>query len=293
MLDLPEVGKAYWFRHTLSRNLQGVAQAELWALCFQEGKPPLLLSESFEIEAVRSSERFFFLQTGKSWLRSQGALGYLQSADQALHWELEFEALAPPLQMLPAWLGRRADFCSPQPNLLCSGRILSQGQEIRLDREPGMQGHIWGSRPAREWFWAHCNTFLEDENTWLELLSTRHPRFHFPALFLHLRYRGEDFRWLPWQRLRLQKGQAPWTVQFQAEKQGLRFRCTLSAPETALAHAPWQVVSGRPGHWSSTKQGNARLEVWKQQGGAWVLYESLSAFETSSLEWVSLQEPKT
>lgn len=289
LIDLPEADAALWCRHTLVRSAQQSAYAELWGLWFCGETPPQTFYERFPLDSVRNSEKFFFVQTGKSWLRSQGALGYLNQAGQTLHWDLDFETGPPPhFPALPKQTpGGR--FCTPMPHLLCSGKIVLNGQTHRLDQEPGMLGHIWGHSQPHSWVWVHCNTFLEDADTRLEGVSTllNLGPLKLPAQTFSLCYRGMPFEWGPLQpKWQFKNSATLGQCHFKAENSEWRFEGQFDVPPAQLAQNLWASLNGRAKEWLCSKRGNAKLTVYRKQGGGWNLVEVLHAQETCSLEWV-------
>ncbi|MBT9545019.1 MAG: hypothetical protein IV090_06495 [Candidatus Sericytochromatia bacterium] len=295
LIDLPEHDAALWCRHTLVRPPKEQAYAELWGLWFESSQPTQTFREVFPLDSVRNSDKFFFVQTGKSWLRSQGALGYLSQAGQSLHWDLDFESGPPPhFPNLPKYLPKHLQggrFCTPMPHMLCSGKIVINGKHHALDQEPGMLGHIWGSSQPHSWVWVHCNTFLEDAETRLEGVSAilALGPLKWPAQTFSLCYRGQNFEWAPlkakpkWQFI---KGVQLGECQFKGESGEWRFEAKFAVASQQLAQNNWASLDGQAKTWLCSKRGNAQLSVYHKQGGGWNLVEVLHAHETCSLEWV-------
>jgi hypothetical protein len=293
LIDLPEYDASVWFRHTLLRPKGHAAFAELWGIWFDSQQAPLVFREVFSLDFVRSSDKFFFIQTAKSWLRSQGALGYLSKEEQTLHWDLDFESHLPPHQLQPPWMQNLpvpgGQFCTPQPHLLCSGKIRLNGQTFLLDQEPGMQGHIWGHSQALRWVWVHCNTFLEDADTWLEGVAGHLAwgPMVLPAQTFFLTYRGKAFAFGPLQfKWRLHSSE-PGICHWLAEKGDWRFDCVFQVKLQDLAQSDWATLNQRSKQWSCSKRGNAQLSVYRKQAGEWRLLEVMHAQETCSIEWVA------
>lgn len=289
LIDLPDQDAALWCRHTLVRPQQRPAYAELWGLWFSHQAPPQVFREAYPLDSVRNSDKFFFVQTGKSWLRSQGALGYLSQNGQSLHWDIDFESGPEPcFPALPRPLpGGR--FCTPMPHLLCSGKIRLNGQTYRLDQEPGMLGHIWGNSHPQSWVWVHCNTFLEDAETHLEGISSslNLGPFKLPSQTFVLCYRGKHFEWGPltpkWQ---FQNSQQMGQCHFRAESGEWRFEALFEVASAQWAQTTRNDLDGRTQIGHCSKRGNAQLTVYRKQGGGWNWVEVLNAAETCSLEWV-------
>lgn len=286
LVDLPEDDAALWCRHTLYSPQKGAAYAELWAAWFEPQAAPQVFYETFPLDSVRNSEKFFFVQTGKSWLRSQGGLGYLSKADQRLHWDLEFEAISEPHfpaqpKSLPG--GRN----TPLPALLCTGKIVLDDRPFALVQEPGTLTHFWRRADPRSGLWVHCNTFLEDADTWLEIGIGQWPLgpFSRASYTFSLCYRGQRFEWGPrkahWQWV---KGPAQGQHLFKAENREWRFEAQIEIPPSQWVHPPHPPLFKAPLACRNSKRGNVQLRVYRKQGGGWNWVEHLNAQESCAWE---------
>ena len=47
----------------------------------------------------------------------------------------------------------------PHPDLAVSGVVRLPGRELRLEGARGGQAHLWGTKHAGRWAWAHANDF--------------------------------------------------------------------------------------------------------------------------------------
>src|SRR5262249_36672190 len=87
--------------------------------------------------------------------------------------------------------------CKPNVDIKFTGSFAVNGRRYECVEAPGCQGHIWGSRYAEEWAWAHCNAFDGNTPAALEALSAhvrlgglvRSPRMS--ALFFE--YKGDRY----------------------------------------------------------------------------------------------------
>jgi hypothetical protein len=59
----------------------------------------------------------------------------------------------------------RTELVLPHPDLSIGGQVTLAGRRLELSGAPGQQAHLWGSKHATAWSWAHCNDFttLEGE----------------------------------------------------------------------------------------------------------------------------------
>src|SRR5207253_3600546 len=90
----------------------------------------------------------------------------------------------------------------PHPDLEVTGRIEIDGREVEVEGVRGGQAHLWGSKHASRWAWAHCNDFTDAEgtprdSTFVDGVSVYVPRFGRelgPSTPVVGRFGGEDLR---------------------------------------------------------------------------------------------------
>lgn len=174
---------ALWFRYTLECHGPGAAPvATCWGAWFETGDAesapapwmatedaavPLVLPDSPEfLVELSPANRFFRDPATGSW-RATGNLR--RDANTSLAWDLTWDPAAPPFRYLrPLWLTRLiapSGACTPTPHARFRGTVWVEEdgveREITLDEAPGMQGHIWGTRKAHSWHWAHGNRWVD------------------------------------------------------------------------------------------------------------------------------------
>ena len=70
----------------------------------------------------------------------------------------------------------------PHADVEVTGTLALPGRTLQLDGARGGQAHLWGSKHAQRWAWAHCNDFRSVEgeprpDTFFDGVSVFVPRF--------------------------------------------------------------------------------------------------------------------
>jgi hypothetical protein len=156
----------FWIRYTLLAPLGGDATCSLWFLAMDPSNPSANVARKHTLPAAQLLSRTdpFRLEIGSAWLDDAGAAGAIDDTDGRCSWELEWTSRLPAYAhvhpLLRATLAKTVLFL-PHPDLEISGTIDMGGRRITLDRVPGGQAHLWGSKHAQTWAWAHCNDFVD------------------------------------------------------------------------------------------------------------------------------------
>ena len=114
---------------------------------------------------------------------AHGASGAVDGAA----WELRFSGHGRPYAF-PHRLARPAaktQFLVEEPALAVSGWFEVDGERHELEDAPGHRAHVWSTRSADSFVWAHANV---DATRWVELLAARVPRL--PMLAAYADERG-------------------------------------------------------------------------------------------------------
>lgn len=87
-------------------------------------------------------------------------------------WELELEPQAPPFDVVHPLLRpvAKTKFVLPAPAARATGSVEIDGRVFRLDNAPATRGHVWGTRRAERWGWAHATL---PDGRWVELLLAK------------------------------------------------------------------------------------------------------------------------
>jgi hypothetical protein len=161
----PLTGVGVWIRYTMLAPLRGVdgaPTASLWfaAMDPRRGATPTLARKAtFPIESMHAHREPFQLQIDAATLSDSGTSGAIEDVRWDLRWapsEIAYEHVHPIL--------RRARVANtvlvlPHADLAIDGSIQIGGEKLELHGAGGGQAHLWGSKHAVCWAWAHCNDF--------------------------------------------------------------------------------------------------------------------------------------
>jgi hypothetical protein len=197
------VSGRFWLRYTIHvpDDPAQEGEAALWLASFEER--PSARKQVFPLESFRVPAGGWPLELGPARLGDSEAAGRMDGAA----WELRFEALAPPLELLPA-VARpvaKTRLVVTAPVLAVSGTVEVDGTSHELDSALGHQAHVFGSRHAERFGWAHASL---PGGRFIEALTAKTSRL--PEISLYATERRRRFA-----RARLEPGDwrvGPFTV---------------------------------------------------------------------------------
>jgi hypothetical protein len=167
-----------WLRHTLhvpaERTRPG--EAAVWLAAWLG--PPTARKWTFPLDAFQAEPGGGRLEIAGARLDAAGASG---APEQGVAWELSFAGGGRPFQH-PHRLVRpaRTRVELSAPALEISGWLELGGQRHELDHAPGHQAHVFGTRHAESFAWAHATT---GDGRWLDLLAAKLPRLPLVAAY--------------------------------------------------------------------------------------------------------------
>lgn len=176
-----DTNQAYWFRYTTFAPRQHVREtrrATVWAAAFDANAcHPLAAKVIHPIEAYATDAARGEVRIGESGFDEQSCRGSVADQGHSLVWELAFTPAARPAHRAPWFMSHRI----PLPTRVLhansgvefTGSVLIDGQLRKLQRAPGLQKHIWGTRRVDELFWLYCPRFAEDPGARLEATAVR------------------------------------------------------------------------------------------------------------------------
>jgi hypothetical protein len=161
----PATGIGVWIRYTMVAPLASTgesATAALWLLAMdpRPGHTPTVGRKvTFPVERLKSSRDPFELRIDTAWLSDSGMAGGFED----VAWELGWTPTARPYEHVHPVL-RRARVAQtvlvlPHADLVIDGTITLPDVELNVRGARGGQAHLWGSKHASSWAWAHCNDF--------------------------------------------------------------------------------------------------------------------------------------
>src|SRR5215218_7436455 len=170
-------GTGLWIRYTMRSPLQGVGECSLWFMAMERDGARFARKASHPIEALTAEADPFHLTLAGADLSDRGMAG----AFEDVSWELLWEPSLPAAEHVDPLL-RRAGIAKTilvlsHPDLAVSGTVRFGGRELTLEGARGGQAHLWGSKHASRWAWAHCNDFAGHEGAFVDGVSVFVPRF--------------------------------------------------------------------------------------------------------------------
>ena len=161
-------GAGFWIRYAIVAPRRTQARVEVWFTSFAPDLAAANVSvcQRYPLEQFGADRSRFALRFGPSLLEAGRMTGMLDAGGTPVTWDLVYEPVTEPLQMLPpalyrtGWLGTKV--LVPHPFLMAGGKIDVGGHSFFLNSDPGEQGHVWGSRHAAEWTWFHASSFVEE-----------------------------------------------------------------------------------------------------------------------------------
>jgi hypothetical protein len=168
----PGGGTGVWIRYTVHKRPGQAPKGSLWFTRFGPDGPRAvkMTTEDLSLPPDR------YIGIGPSWFGPDAVQGSAAAEGLEASWNLEIDSPEPPLHHLPReWMYRapvpRTKLLSPHPGAFFCGRVTAGGEQLALERWPGMVGHNWGAEHAERWIWMHAS--FHNPGTWLDMALGR------------------------------------------------------------------------------------------------------------------------
>jgi Tocopherol cyclase len=286
----PATGAGYWIRSTYHAPKRAAHHAGVWFARFDPTDP----SETFGVhrrsDTWSMSTSAFAVRIGGDCFMSSGhAEGAIEGGDRTIRWELGYPTGGETYRLLPRPFYRGAlaptKPLSPNVSTRIEGTVWVDGDAAEIKDAPAQQGHLYGSRHAERWAWAHCAGFDGDESVLVHALTAQSRRGPFTTPFLTsvgVRWEG---RWIRLQKLSRRRdfGLGRWKV----DVENRRYRLTgrIEAPPRALLRARYEDPDGAERYCHNSEIASARLALFERRAGG---FEEVGVFEsrgTTHAEW--------
>jgi hypothetical protein len=278
----PATGQGFWLRYVIEAPTRGAAHAELWFARFDPKDPARTFGfhRRFPITTVADTTDPFTVTIADARLAHDHAFGATTGDGHTVEWDLHWAPADRPLLMYPelAYRAHIGDTTAkmPNPRVLVSGKIVVDGEHLDLDRVTAGQNHLWGTRHAYAWTWAHCTELAGApgvDTTLFELIAARLHRGRIttpPLVMAVLDLDGErlafnQFRHVARNRARWSSGRVAFTARSATHK----LEGELVATPERMINAPYLDPDGRPIWCANTEIGDARLIVYERAGLTW------------------------
>ena len=293
----PRTRDGYWLRYVIEAPLPGVGEphGQLWFARFSATDPTRTfgIHRKVAIGSVATSRDPFAVTIGAARLGHDHARGALSGGGHAVEWSLTWAPSAPTLHQLPAVMYRRGlgetTVLSPNVDVALHGTLTVDGERIALADAPGAQTHLWGTKHAHAWAWAHCNAFDDRPGAVLELLHARLVRRGVklpPMTVAVLRLPGEELAFTRFDQA-IAHGRATTEtgrVRFRAGGLTVRLDGELSCQPADVIRAHYHDPDGAERFCHFTAVGDLRLTLSRRVRGRWREVDELRAPRRAAFE---------
>jgi hypothetical protein len=286
-----------WIRYTMRSPLTGAGECSLWFMAMDREGSRLARRATYPIEELAAEPDPFRLTLAGADLSDRGMAGRFED----VAWELSWEPSLPAAEHVDPLL-RRAGIAKTilvlsHPDLAVSGTVHFAGRELALDGARGGQAHLWGSKHASRWTWAHASDLRSAEGearrgAYLDGVSVYVPRLGRqlgPSTPLVGRFDGEDFR--STSPLRVTRNPSRFgltTWRFEGRDGKRKVVGEVDAPRSSLVGVTYHDPDGDLAYCYNSEVASMRLNVWDRTSRGrfgWALRETLVADGTAHFEY--------
>ena len=295
----PASGIGFWIRYTMVAPLPETAEeatCSLWFCAMDPGAPNrnVGVKSSLPVAALTADSDPFELRIGDARLSDGGMAGAVEVDGSRYAWELEWQPSLPayghvhPL-LRAARLAKTVLFL-PHPDLELSGTVWLGERRVDVSRARGGQAHLWGSKHASRWAWAHCNDFAgAPAGTFVDGVSVFVPRFGRelgPNTPVVGRIDGADFESISPLAVRRSSSEFDLTSwRFEANGRRLRVEATVTARFEDLVGVTYHDPDGDLAYCYNTEVADMSLEVFRRRSGGWRRTDELRSERRAHFEY--------
>jgi hypothetical protein len=293
----PASGIGVWIRYTVHAPDDEPAETALWLLAMAPDGDRFARRATFPATELVATTEPFRASLGGADLSDRGAAGAVEDGA----WELSWEPRLAPYELVHP-LARRAGIAQTvvvlaHADLEIAGTVRLDQRTLALDGVRGAQAHVWGSRHAARWAWAHCNDLrgldgAPRPDTFVDAISAyaqRGGRELGPATPVVGRFGGEDFvATTPLAVVRAPSRFGLDTWRFEAQAGRRKVVAEVDAPRETLAGVTYHDPDGRPAYCYNSEVASMRLFVWDRTARGrfgWTLRDTLVADGRAHFEY--------
>jgi hypothetical protein len=293
----PATGIGLWIRYTMRAPTAGAADCALWFMAMDRDGLRVGRKASFPIAALGAEPDPFRLRIGESELSDRGMTGGFGDVRWDLRWEPRLGAYEHVHPILRRAKVAKTILVLPHPDLALHGTVRFDGRELELDGARGAQAHLWGSKHASRWAWAHCDDFDSPdgeprEGDFLDGVSVYVPRLGReigPSTPIVGRLLGEDFlATSPLAVTRTKSEIALTSWRFEARAGRRKVIGEVDAPRESLVGVTYHDPDGDLVWCYNSEVASMRAEVWDRTApgrSGWMLRETLVADGRAHFEY--------
>jgi hypothetical protein len=259
------------------------ATCSLWFLAMdpRPGATPVLgRKANYGIDRLEATREPFSLAIDGATLTDKGMAGSFQDVS----WELRWDPAPKPYQPVHPLLERlrvaKTVLVLPHAHVPVQGTVvLPGGEALELERTPGGQAHLWGSKHAASWAWVHCNDFTSSAgdpvDAFIDGVSVTVPRFGRelgPSTPVVARIDGAEFH--STSPLRIFRNQSRYGLdgwRFEATDGALRVVGDVAPVREQLAGVTYHDPDGELAYCYNSETASMQLEVQERsrEAGGW------------------------
>jgi hypothetical protein len=270
-----EVG--FWIRYTMVAPLPetgGESTCSLWFCAMDRRDPSANVGRkvSFPIAELDAQRAPFRLRLGAAWLSDEGMVGAIQDGGPRAAWDLQWrpslDAYGHVHPLLRAAKVAKTVLFLPHPSIDISGTVELGERRFELSRVRGGQAHLWGSKHAARWAWAHCNDFEDGRDAFVDGVSVFVPRFGRelgPSTPVVGRVGGRDL--LSVNPVAVQSNSSSFDLtswRFEARSRGLKIEGEVSARKEDLVGVTYHDPDGELAYCYNTEVADMHLAVFER-----------------------------
>jgi hypothetical protein len=299
----PGTRVGFWIRYTMVAPLPETgeeATCSLW-LCAMDPVEPsrnVGVKSSLPVSSLTAQAEPFRLQVGDAWVSDHGMAGAIEADGTRYAWDLEWSPGLPAYghvhPLLRAARIAKTILFLPHPDLELSGTVSLGDRRIDVSRARGGQAHLWGSKHASRWAWAHCNDFTAGDgaprpDAFVDGVSVFVPRFGRqlgPNTPVVGRFEGTDLESIG--PVAVTRNPSEFDLggwRFEARGNGIRFRGTVTARREDLVGVTYHDPDGELAYCYNTEVADMRLEVLRRRSRDWAKVGELSADGRAHFEY--------
>ncbi len=295
-------GLGLWIRYTMRAPLNGAPECALWFMAMDRDGLRFARKTTRSIEELTAQHEPFHLTLAGADLSDRGMAGDIDG----VAWELSWDPSLPAAEHVHPLLQRagiaKTVLVLAHPDLAISGTVRFGGHEFTLDGARGGQAHLWGSKHAARWAWAHANDLrsLDGERrpgAYIDGVSVFVPRFGRelgPSTPVVGRFGGRDFRSTDPVRVVVNDSRFGLTTwRFEAREGNRRVVGEVDAPRESLVGVTYHDPDGDTAYCYNSEVASMRLFVWDRTARGrfgWTLRDTLVADGTTHYEYAQ-REP--
>jgi len=289
-LTMSDGHSGYWIRSTLLAPDIGPGEARLWFARFDREDPTSTfgVNRALPLEVFRAEPGGFEVRVGGCVFRSGHCQGAITGGGHEVSWILDFDTGGETYRLLPDALYRGGlaptKPFSPNVDTAFTGRITIDGQTHPVTAMPGQQGHLYGSKHAERWAWAHCSAFDGKDGVLQAIVAqgARGPVTTPFTTFAGLRFQD---RWL---RFRGVSRRRPfWLGGWRVDLSNKRYRLTgrVAGDPAHMVQAEYHDPNGTPRYCHNTEVASSRFVLFERGAAGYEEVAVLSSEGTTHAEW--------